>query len=49
MGIYGLPGEKIIIFLKSDDSDSLPSIRFTQYIGQYSNWLGTEFTLVQGR
>ncbi|MBP5444649.1 MAG: M60 family metallopeptidase, partial [Acholeplasmatales bacterium] len=49
MGIYGLPGEKITIFVKSDDSDPLPSIRFTQYIGHYSNWLGTEFTLVQGR
>ena len=49
MGIYGLPGEKFTIFVKSDNSDPLPSIRFTQYIGHYSNWLGTEFTLVQGR
>ena len=49
MGIYGLPGEKITIYVTSDDSDPLPSIRFTQYIGHYSNWLGTEFTLVQGR
>ena len=49
MGIYGLPGEKITVYVMSDDSDPLPSIRFTQYIGHYSNWLGTEFTLVQGR
>ena len=49
MGIYGLPGEKLTFFVKSDDSDPLPSIRFTQYVGHYSNWLGTEFTLVQGR
>ena len=49
MGIYGLPGEKLTFFVKSDVSDPLPSIRFTQYVGHYSNWLGTEFTLVQGR
>ena len=49
MGIYGLPGEKITFYVTGDSSDPLPSIRFTQYIGHYSNWLGTEFTLVQGR
>ena len=49
MGIYGLPGETITFYVTSDNTDPLPTIRFTQYIGHYSNWLGTEITLVKGR
>ena len=49
MGIYGLPGEKITFYVTANDNDPLPRIRFTQYIGDYYNWLGTEISLVKGK
>ena len=48
MGIYRLSGEEITFYVTLDDNDSLPTIRFIQYIGHYSNWIGTEITLVKG-
>ena len=49
MGIYALPGEKITFYVTSEDNDKLPYIRFTQYIGHYNNWLGTEVALKKGK
>ena len=49
IGIYGLPGETIIFYVTSDENDPLPTIRFTQYIGHYNNWLGRQINLVKGR
>ena len=49
LGIYALANEKVTFYVTGDDNDPLPTIRFTQYIGHYSNWLGTTITLVKGR
>ena len=49
LGIFALANEKITFYVTAEDNDPLPSIRFTQYIGHYSNWLGTEFTLKKGK
>ena len=49
MGIYALPGEKITFYVTGEDNDKLPYIRFTQYIGHYNNWLGTEVALKKGK
>ena len=49
LGIYALANETITFYATGEDSDPMPLIRFTQYIGHYSNWLGTEFTLKKGK
>ena len=49
MGIYGGAKEKITIYVKSSvDTDPLPKIRFTQYLGG-SNWLGSTHQLKLGK
>ena len=48
-GIYALANETITIYATGDNSDPLPTIVFTQYIGHYSNWIGSSFNLVKGR
>ena len=41
-GIYGRSNQKITIYVKAEKStDPLPSIQFTQYIGESANWLGS--------
>ena len=49
LGIFTLANETINVFVKGDDNDPLPRIRFSQYIGNYNTWLGKEITLVKGR
>ena len=49
LGIYGLTGEIITFYVTSDDNDPLPTIRFTQYIGHYNNWLGSHINLIKGK
>ena len=49
MGIYALAGEKITFYVTGEENDNLPYIRFTQYIGHYSNWLGSEISLKIGK
>ena len=48
-GIYGRSNETITVYVKKgDEKDPLPSIRFTQYIGRWSNWLGKINNLKEG-
>ena len=48
-GIYGRSNETITVFVKKgDEKDPLPSIRFTQYIGYWANWLGKVNNLKEG-
>ena len=48
-GIYGRSNETITVYVKKgNEKDPLPSIRFTQYIGRWSNWLGKINTLKEG-
>ena len=49
LGIYALANETITFYVTGEDNDPMPLIRFTQYIGHYSNWLGKEFTLRKGK
>ena len=49
MGIYARSNETITIHVKKgNEKDPLPSIRFTQYIGHWKNWLGKVNTLKEG-
>ena len=48
-GIYAYSNETIIIYVQSNDEDPLPSIRFSQYIGKYSNWLAKPIQLQKGK
>jgi len=47
-GIYAFSNEIITINVESDD-DPLPSIRFSQYIREYMNWLSFPFELKKGK
>ena len=48
-GIYGRANEVFTIHVKKGNTnDPLPSIRFLQHIGYWSNWLGKEITLKEG-
>ena len=49
LGIYVLANEEINIYVTGDINDPLPKIRFSQYIGHYSNWLGSEINLIKGK
>ena len=50
VGIYGLANQKITIYVKAGKStDPLPSIQFTQYIGESANWLGNIYKLKIGK
>ena len=47
-GIYGYSGDNIIIYVKSNHDDPLPSIRFSQYIGESAIFLSIPFQLRKG-
>ena len=49
LGIFAFANEPMNVYVTGDKDDPLPRIRFTQYIGLYSNWLGNEISLVKGR
>ena len=50
MGIYGRANEKITVYVKAEkNSDPLPKIQFSQYIGDFSNFLGDTKTLQLGK
>ena len=49
-GIYGIPKETINIYVKCEDGDLLPSIRFSQFLGDYKNsWLSSPIKLKKGK
>ena len=48
-GIYGFSGDNITIYVQAKKDDNLPSIRFSQYIGKYSNFLSNLFKLKKGK
>ena len=48
-GIYGFSGDNITIYVQAKKDDKLPSIRFSQYIGKYSNFLSNLFKLKKGK
>ena len=49
-GIYAKANETINIFVKAQKTtDPLPKIYFSQYIGNYSNWLSTPKNLKIGK
>ena len=49
-GIFGLSNEKIIIYVDANNDEiNLPTIRFSQFIGIYSNWLSSPFKLHKGK
>ena len=48
-GIYGIPDEIINIYVDCEDNDILPSIRFSQFLGNYKNgWLNSPIKLKKG-
>ena len=49
IGIYGLANEDITFYVTGEDNDPMPSIRFSQYIGNYDNWLSKEISLQKGK
>ncbi len=48
-GIYGFSNEKITIFVDANDDDPLPTIFFSQYVGNYTNWLSSGYPLKKGK
>ncbi|MGL5381526.1 NPCBM/NEW2 domain-containing protein [Clostridium sp.] len=46
-GVYGVPGDRITVFVDVDENDPCPSIVFTQVEGHYGNWY-REYTLNPG-
>ena len=48
-GIYGFSKDDIIIYVQSEDDSPLPSIRFSQYIGQINKFLSSPFKLKKGK
>ena len=48
-GISAYSNETLIIYVDSNDNDRLPLIRFSQYIGNYSNWLSMPYKLQKGK
>ena len=48
-GIYAFANEFITIYAESNDDSPLPSIIFSQYIGESSNWLSSPFQLKKGK
>ena len=49
-GIFGLSLENITVYVDAkDDEINLPSIRFSQYRGIYSNWLSSPYKLKKGK
>ena len=49
-GIYGLSNEKIVIYVDANDDEiNLPSIRFSQFIGNYNKWLSSPYILKKGK
>ena len=48
-GIYGFSGDNITIYVQAKKDNNLPSIRFSQYIGKYSNFLSNLFKLKKGK
>ena len=47
-GIYAFTNESITIYVESNNDDPLPSIYFSQYIGESSGWLTNPFKLKKG-
>ena len=49
-GIFGFSNENITIYVDAkDDEMNLPSIRFSQYRGNSSNWLSNPYKLKKGK
>ena len=49
-GIFGFSNESITIYVDAkDDEINLPSISFSQYRGNTSNWLSTSYKLKKGK
>ena len=48
-GIYVYSDDIITIYVEANNGDPLPSIRFSQYIGCYNNWLSSLHKLKKGK
>ena len=49
-GIFGFSNENITIYVEAkNDEINLPSIRFSQYRGNSSNWLSSQYKLKKGK
>ena len=48
IGITAKPYETVTIYIDCDDSDPLPSIRFSQNHGHWSGWLSGNYSLKKG-
>ena len=48
-GIYAYSNEIITFYVQANDNDPLPSIYFSQYVGNYSNWLSSPVQLLKGK
>ena len=47
-GITAFANELITIYVDANDNDPLPSIRFSQYIGTFGNWISEPIPLKKG-
>ena len=47
-GIYAYSGDKITVFVEANDTDPLPKISFSQYVGLYNDWKGFLYPLKRG-
>ena len=49
-GIFGLSGENITIYVDAKENEiNLPSIRFSQYRGNYNYWISNQYNLKKGK
>lgn len=48
-GIYARPKEKIIIYTKFNKGDKLPCIKFSQFLGNSSDWLGAQYCITKSK
>lgn len=49
IGVLGMAGDKITIYVTGDENDPLPKIVFTQHIGSWQSWKSGEYSLSLGK
>lgn len=49
IGVLGMAGNKITIYVTGDKNDPLPKIVFTQHIGSWQSWKSGEYSLSLGK
>lgn len=49
IGVLGMAGDKITIYVTGKETDALPKIVFTQHIGSWQSWKSGEYSLSLGK